>query len=385
MTVQHAVVLLLALLVALGLATSSRGDSAGAMGNAMGNRNRAAPAALTAIPPGSAQRPDWASGLDAMKDGQRPPPVAAASPPASPPTASASSLAADGIPATALDAYKRAGASVARTDPGCGLPWSLLAAIGRVESDHGRFHGSVLLVDGTSVPPVIGIALDGTRSALVADTDHGRLDGDPIYDHAIGPMQFIPATWARYGADGNGDGRADAFNIYDAALAAGRYLCLAGGVLTDEPGMARAVFAYNHVASYVSEVLALQLAYAGGVAAVLPPMTSPPVSLAPSASAIPPATSAPSTPPAGARASAPTTPSGSAVAPPSCSNSVAASSSPNGRGPSTGSNAASTPDSAGPSATSADPPTGPTGPSADPSASGSVLPGSNAGAAPRCS
>ena len=90
-----------------------------------------------------------------------------------------------------------------------------------------------------------------------------RLDGDPAYDHAVGPMQFIPSTWARYASDGNGDGRADPFNVYDAALAAARYLCAAGGDLGSEAGQARAVLAYNHSASYVATVLTLAAAYVG--------------------------------------------------------------------------------------------------------------------------
>ena len=48
-------------------------------------------------------------------------------------------------------------------------------------------------------------------------------------------MQFIPSTWALYGADGNGDGVADPFNIFDAAAAAAHYLCRAGGNLQTQP------------------------------------------------------------------------------------------------------------------------------------------------------
>jgi len=138
--------------------------------------------------------------------------------------APASALAASGIPSTALIAYRNAAARVAQTMPGCGLGWPLLAAIGRVESDHGRFAGAVLHSDGLSTPPVIGIALDGHGTALIRDTDGGRLDGDTVYDRAVGPMQFIPSTWAGWGVDMNADGRADPFNIFDAAGAAADYL-----------------------------------------------------------------------------------------------------------------------------------------------------------------
>ncbi|MGZ4657417.1 MAG: lytic murein transglycosylase [Blastococcus sp.] len=194
-----------------------------------------------------------------------------------------SALTSDGIPAVAFTAYTRAAAAVPAA---CHLRWSLLAAIGRVESDHGRFGGAALLTDGLSAPPVIGLPLNGAGTALVADTDHGRLDGDPFYDHAVGPMQFIPSTWARYASDGNGDGRADPFNVYDAALAAARYLCAAGGDLGGELGQARAVLAYNHSASYVATVLTLAATYAGSPPprlAGLPstPPTAPPANPAP--------------------------------------------------------------------------------------------------------
>ncbi len=183
-----------------------------------------------------------------------------------------SALADDGIPTTALDAYRRAAASVATTDPSCGLPWPLLAGIGRVESDHGRFAGAVLHSDGTSSQKILGIALDGTRSAVVRDTDNGRLDGDTVFDRAVGPMQFIPSTWATWGADGNGDGVIDPFNIYDAALAAAHYLCAAGGDLRTLAGQTRAVLAYNHSTAYLTTVLGLESTYAAGVPGLTVPV-----------------------------------------------------------------------------------------------------------------
>ena len=137
-------------------------------------------------------------------------------------------LAANGIPNVALNAYRVAAARMDRSAP-CGIDWSLLAGIGRVESNHGRFGGATLNSDGTSAPRIIGPSLDGKQFAFIRDTDHGQWDGDPVQDRAVGPMQFIPATWRAYGADGNGDGVADPFNINDAALAAAHYLCVAGG------------------------------------------------------------------------------------------------------------------------------------------------------------
>lgn len=177
-----------------------------------------------------------------------------------------SALAGNGIPHVALNAYRVAAARMASADPGCGIPWYLLAGIGRVESDHGRFGGAVLHSDGVSTPAIIGPALDGKHYDFIPAPANGlALDGDAKYAHALGPMQFIPSTWAGYGTDANGDGKADIFNINDAALGAGRYLCAAGGNLRDRAGQTRAVLAYNHSAQYVAQVLALADAYHRGV------------------------------------------------------------------------------------------------------------------------
>lgn len=176
-----------------------------------------------------------------------------------------SGLAANGIPTVALMAYRTAAAWLAAADPACGIDWALLAAIGREESDHGRFSGAVLHADGTSTPRIIGIPLTGHGTARVLDSDRGRIDGDAVYDRAAGPMQFIPTTWAAYGTDATGDGRADIFNINDAALTAARYLCGAGGNLRTHRGQVAAVLAYNHSDEYLAQVLALARAYRTGV------------------------------------------------------------------------------------------------------------------------
>jgi hypothetical protein len=165
----------------------------------------------------------------------------------------------------ALNAYRVAAARIGAALPACHLDWSLLAGIGRVESDHGRTGGATLGADGTSTPPVIGPALDGVHFAYVADTDRGVWDHDTRYDHAVGPMQFIPSTWRAYAIDADGNGTADPMDVNDAALAAAHYLCNAGGDLSTDAGQRRAVLAYNHSNSYVAQVLALAHAYAAGV------------------------------------------------------------------------------------------------------------------------
>jgi membrane-bound lytic murein transglycosylase B len=173
-------------------------------------------------------------------------------------------LAANGIPAVAFNAYRLAAARLASAQPGCGIQWWLLAGIGRVESNHGRYGGATLSPSGESSPHIVGLPLDGTVYDYIADTDGGRLDGDSRFDHAVGPMQFIPSTWAAYGIDGNGDGVASPFNINDAALAAARYLCAAGGDLRTAAGQRQAVLAYNHSDEYLALVLGTAAAYATG-------------------------------------------------------------------------------------------------------------------------
>ncbi|WP_069741236.1 lytic transglycosylase domain-containing protein [Streptomyces sp. EN23] len=158
-----------------------------------------------------------------------------------------------GIPATVLDAYRKAESAVGRSDPGCGLPWQLLAAIGKVES--GQASGGRVDARGTTLAPILGPALDGNGFALIRDTDGGAYDGDGTYDRAVGPMQFIPSTWAAWGADGNGDGRKDPNNIYDAALAAGHYLCAGPRDLTRRADLDRAILGYNRSDTYLRTVL----------------------------------------------------------------------------------------------------------------------------------
>src|SRR6516162_1507320 len=104
-----------------------------------------------------------------------------------------------------------------------GLPWEVLAAIGQIESGWGANTG----------PSTAG---------------------------ALGPMQFLPSTWAEWGISGFGDkGLPDIMNPFDAVPSAARYLCAAGG--STAAGLPRAIFAYNHAVWYVNEVLALARQY----------------------------------------------------------------------------------------------------------------------------
>lgn len=117
-----------------------------------------------------------------------------------------------------LELYQQAAA----TCPG--LSWTVLAAIGQIESGHGRNVG-------------------------------------PSSAGALGPMQFMPATWRSYGVDGDGDGKADIMDPFDAVPAAAKYLC-ASGAGRGGGSLSNAIWHYNHSQDYVNGVLSLARAYA---------------------------------------------------------------------------------------------------------------------------
>ncbi|MDA5140694.1 hypothetical protein PEM37_04190 [Streptomyces sp. AD681] len=171
-----------------------------------------------------------------------------------------------GLPAGVLTAYRRAASSVGRTDPGCGLRWELLAAIGKVESGHAR--GGALAANGDTLTRITGPALDGNGFALIHDSEDGVWDGDTVYDRAVGPMQFLPTTWKTWGADGNGDSTANPNNIHDAALAAAHYLCAGTRDLRTGAGLDRAILSYNHSREYLNLVLGWMQFYLRGVRSV---------------------------------------------------------------------------------------------------------------------
>nr|WP_243875939.1 lytic transglycosylase domain-containing protein [Streptomyces sp. 846.5] len=201
-----------------------------------------------------------------------------------------------GIPAVVLAAYRRAEASVAVTTPGCHLGWTLLAAIGQVES--GQAEGGDVSANGTTLHPILGPLLDGSSGTAAIR------DASGSWARAQGPMQFLPSTWAAWGADGNGDGVADPNNVFDAALAAGHYLCAGSRDLNQSADLRRAILSYNHSDTYVNTVLAWMSYYQHSVVTGVAPATP---SATPTATATAAATTAP---PSSAGASA--TPSATA-------------------------------------------------------------------------
>ncbi|HWM40027.1 MAG TPA: lytic murein transglycosylase [Streptomyces sp.] len=182
------------------------------------------------------------------------PPLESPAPPRTSPGGPGTDGSESGIPATVLAAYKKAERTLAASDRSCGLRWELLAAIGKVES--GQARGGAVDKEGTTLKPILGPVLNGSGFARINDTDGGRFDGDARFDRAVGPMQFIPSTWSRWGVDGNGDGSRDPGNIHDAALSAGKYLCAGGKQLSAKADLDRAILSYNHSRDYLRTVLA---------------------------------------------------------------------------------------------------------------------------------
>ncbi|MEO8093855.1 MAG: lytic transglycosylase domain-containing protein [Pseudolysinimonas sp.] len=173
--------------------------------------------------------------------------------------------AATGIPVRALVAYAGAAITKSQQMPECGISWTTIAGVGKIESDHGRHAGSSLDAAGNAVPGIFGIALDGVTTANVPDSDDGAIDGDAEADRAVGPMQLIPQTWRNWHVDGGADGIEDPQNIDDAALAAANYLCRSSTAMDTEDGWRAAISAYNSSETYLSNVAAAAVSYNAAV------------------------------------------------------------------------------------------------------------------------
>ena len=125
---------------------------------------------------------------------------------------------------------------------------------------------------GTAIRPIYGPALDGTLPGNEIIIQSAAANGGVVYARAIGPMQFLPDTWARYAADGQTNPQ----NIFDSALAAARYLCSGGLNLRDQSQVVTAVMRYNNSMPYTQNVLGWAAAYVTGVVPMnLPPLEGP--------------------------------------------------------------------------------------------------------------
>lgn len=169
----------------------------------------------------------------------------------------------------AVRAYANAELIARDAWPECSLHWNTLAGLGWVETRHGTYTGRIgagaeLDEAGRATPPIIGPALDGDGFAHVPDTDGGQYDNDEEFDRAVGPMQFIPESWARFGRDANGDGYPDPQQIDDAALSAANLLCSGGRDLDTPEDWQDAILGYNQSNDYVIRVRDAAANYAVG-------------------------------------------------------------------------------------------------------------------------
>ncbi|WP_331727383.1 NlpC/P60 family protein (plasmid) [Kitasatospora sp. NBC_00374] len=169
------------------------------------------------------------------------------------------------IPGRMVQAYVRAASAMPQMAPACkGMTWQLLAGIGKVESNHAAGHQ----IDpaGLITPPIIGPVLNGSgaggNTTAIRDTDGGKWDGNSEYDAAVGPMQFLPSTFAGYSGRVRPDGTGNPNNADDETLAAALYLCGNGRDLTDIGQLRRAVLSYNTSNAYVDDVLRWRDQYA---------------------------------------------------------------------------------------------------------------------------
>ncbi len=173
----------------------------------------------------------------------------------------ASSYSGTDIPYVVLNAYVTAASITAVEDPSCRVSWHHLAGIGKVESRHGSFGGNTVGSDGRTDGEILGPVLDGDPWLAIPDSDGGVYDGNLEWDRAVGPMQFIPTSWAIFGRDGNGDGEADPHNLYDAALAAAGHLCRRNAGLDSQPSFRQALLGYNRSTVYGSDVIRISDEY----------------------------------------------------------------------------------------------------------------------------
>ena len=186
-------------------------------------------------------------------------------------TLAGTALTLEDVPPRALSAYQRAATVIDRADEGCQLDWELLAALGKVLTDHGRVAGSELDGEGVPRPLVVGQRLTGRQGTpRVPDSDAGLLDRDSHVDRAVGPMLLLPAVWSVVSVDGDGDGRRNPQDVDDAALGAAVFLCAGEGDLRNPAHRRAEIRRYHGGSDYVRSVLSVRLAYldAGELATV---------------------------------------------------------------------------------------------------------------------
>ncbi len=167
-------------------------------------------------------------------------------------------------PFEAVAAYQRA-ASVINAAAPCNLDWLVLAAIGRIASDHGRGVDGTHRINprGKVKPALVGQPLNGHAGrAAVSDTDAGAIDQNPRWDAPVGPMGLLPETWSRVAVDADADGERNVQDVDDAALGAAVLLCSSGKDLSHRQALRRALHTYDSTPHFARVVRRLAAAYA---------------------------------------------------------------------------------------------------------------------------
>ena len=195
----------------------------------------------------------------------------------------------ENVPDPALAAYQRSAAILREASPRCRPHWTLLAAIGRVATDHGRRGDRRINAEGKVRPAIVGKVVLDRGGDRVADTDAGRLDRDQRFDRVVGPMLLTPDEWSVVAVDGDGDGKRDPQDLDDATLALAVLLCARGKDLWPRAVKKAALERIDDAPDFVWSVLAVGAAYRrqirSGVdaAPVPPPITIPVLPTVPAA------------------------------------------------------------------------------------------------------
>ncbi|WP_168798422.1 lytic transglycosylase domain-containing protein, partial [Nocardioides sp.] len=166
-------------------------------------------------------------------------------------------------PIVAVMAYQRAAAIINATVP-CRLDWLVLAAIARVESNHGRGADLSHRITraGRITPALVDRPLNGKQGrGRLSDTDRGRLDLNQRWDAPIGPLGFLPTIWAKVAVDADNDATRNPQDLDDAALAAAVLLCAGEGTLAKARPLREALASFHRAPGFVRTVLALMRRY----------------------------------------------------------------------------------------------------------------------------
>ena len=150
---------------------------------------------------------------------------------------------------------------MAEAAPDSRLRWTLLAAVGRVLTDHGQRGDHRVDDRGNVRPGIVGKPLLARGGHRVGDTEAGLLDDDRRFDRPVGPMLLSPADWSVVGVDGDSNGKRNPQDVDDASLALAVLLCAPGVDLRTPEGKRAALPRIDDTPDFVQAVLEVDAAY----------------------------------------------------------------------------------------------------------------------------